>query len=211
MPINDDRDTDDRPLGPAEIEPSLAREDAAVPDKEGDRVGRNRPPKRSQFKPGQSGNPRGRPKRSKNLRTVVSEVMTQNVTYPNKGKRITVPAAQAALNKALGTALKTGSVRDTIALFQLAERYGLAADDAGPGGLAPLQPADEADLADFLRRVRQDLVVALEEAPQLTPEPNEGTSKVADPAATDANAVNPADDTLAPEMTAIDVVEKADR
>ena len=36
-------------------------------------VGYRRPPRHSRFKPGQSGNPRGRPNRSKNINTLMQE------------------------------------------------------------------------------------------------------------------------------------------
>ena len=36
-------------------------------------VGYGRPPEATRFKPGQSGNPKGRPKGSKNLRTLFAE------------------------------------------------------------------------------------------------------------------------------------------
>ena len=38
-------------------------------------VGYKKPPKRTQFKPGQSGNPRGRPKGTKNLKTDLAEAL----------------------------------------------------------------------------------------------------------------------------------------
>ena len=42
-------------------------------DKQNSAVGYGRPPVNRQFKPGQSGNPRGRPKGSKNFPTMFAE------------------------------------------------------------------------------------------------------------------------------------------
>ena len=44
-------------------------------DKQNSAVGYGRPPVNRQFKPGQSGNPRGRPKGSKNFATIFAEAL----------------------------------------------------------------------------------------------------------------------------------------
>lgn len=44
-------------------------------------VGYKRPPKTTRFRPGQSGNSRGRPKGSRNIRTELREVAHEMVTY----------------------------------------------------------------------------------------------------------------------------------
>ena len=45
-----------------------------------DRVGYRRPPKHTRFKPGQSGNPKGRPKHAPNLKTEFLEELGDDVT-----------------------------------------------------------------------------------------------------------------------------------
>ncbi len=203
MSTNDASDPDDhdRDDPPERLAPEAAPEGRATakPPGPGSRTKgpRNQPPKEFQFKPGRSGNPRGRPKRAKNLKTVVRDVMGQKIALRTQGRRTTVSAAEAALNKALATALASGKVRDVIALFQLAERHGLAADDAGPAGLAPLKPEDEADLTDFLRRLKQGLVLAVEDTAQpAAAGPTEPASNATDPAPASAGKTTADDDAV---------------
>src|SRR5258708_20178379 len=50
-------------------------------------VGYGRPPVHSRFKPGKSGNPKGRAKQSRNMRTIVQQVLTEDIHIPT-GRRI---------------------------------------------------------------------------------------------------------------------------
>jgi hypothetical protein len=52
----------------------------------GYRVGYGRPPRSTQFKPGQVGNPKGRPRGSANARTVVERALKKQITV-RKGKK----------------------------------------------------------------------------------------------------------------------------
>jgi hypothetical protein len=49
-------------------------------------IGYKRPPTEKRFQKGRSANPRGRPKESRNLCTVLSEVLNQPVTFKQNGK-----------------------------------------------------------------------------------------------------------------------------
>lgn len=49
-------------------------------------VGYGRPPKETQFKPGQSGNPKGRPKGRKSIQTTFREALEQKVAVTMNGK-----------------------------------------------------------------------------------------------------------------------------
>ena len=61
----------------------------------GQRVGRGNPPKHAQFRKGTSGNPRGRPKGSKNLSTYLMEAARDQVTATVGGRSRTISKLQA--------------------------------------------------------------------------------------------------------------------
>lgn len=68
-------------------------------------VGYGMPPKHSQFQKGKSGNPKGRPKGSVNLDSVVLETFNQKVTITVNGKVKKVPAIQALSTRVLSLAM----------------------------------------------------------------------------------------------------------
>jgi hypothetical protein len=51
------------------------------------KVGYGKPPQRTQFKKGQSGNPKGRPRRSKNVATVAQDALYALVEVNENGRR----------------------------------------------------------------------------------------------------------------------------
>jgi len=69
-------------------------------------VGYKRPPKHSQFKPGQSGNPKGRPKGRRNNRSIFQDIMNEKIEVKegNKSRRLT--KQEAYLRRVITDALK---------------------------------------------------------------------------------------------------------
>lgn len=73
-------------------------------------VGYGKPPKHSQFKPGQSGNPKGRPNGSKSLSTILRKALNERIEVNKGGKRLKCTKLDVAIeqlvNKAAGGDLK---------------------------------------------------------------------------------------------------------
>ena len=87
-----------------------------------DRVGYRRPPKHAQFKKGQSGNPRGRPRRgTTNLTTDLREELAESVRVRD-GDREYYVTKQRAVLKALVAAATKGNVSAATALLALNAR-----------------------------------------------------------------------------------------
>jgi hypothetical protein len=72
------------------------------------KVGYRRPPKETQFKSGQSGNPTGRPKGSQNFHTVLEQELNEKVTINENGIRKVVTKKEAVAKLYVKTALSSG-------------------------------------------------------------------------------------------------------
>ncbi len=81
-------------------------------------IGYKKPPKQAQFQPGQSGNPKGRPKGSKNLATDLQEELGQKIVITEGNKKQTVTKQRAMLKTMFAKALK-GDARSATVLINL--------------------------------------------------------------------------------------------
>lgn len=109
------------------------------PDEEGG-VGYGRPPLHSRFKPGQSGNPRGRPRRKLALEEIANEILQEKTWVTLRGTRKRVAAERAVFYRILEQALK-GDIRAARLLFGMR-----AASSKQDGGSSASFLSDE-DLA----------------------------------------------------------------
>jgi len=116
---------------------------------ETEKVGPTRPPKKYQFKPGQSGNPRGRPKGTRNLGTDLKDILGRRVSIREDGKERRISRQEALLLSLYNKALR-GDVRAATAIINMLSK--LAPASAEPPQAPSLSQNDERILADFLRR-----------------------------------------------------------
>src|ERR1044072_5149308 len=90
-------------------------------------VGYKRPPAHSRFQPGRSGNPSGRPKDSKNFKTLLRQILNEQVPVRDGADTRKVTKREAITRRLIIGALK-GDSRDLRALFRLAGPTGDAED-----------------------------------------------------------------------------------
>jgi hypothetical protein len=112
-------------------------------------IGYGKPPKHTRFKPGQSGNRRGRPSGSRNLRTDLVDELGERILISEGGRRRTVSKQRGMLKQLMAKALK-GDVRAANTVLGLVERLLDARADADMSAAVTAQ--DEAIVDDFLRR-----------------------------------------------------------
>lgn len=82
-------------------------------------VGYKKPPESGKFKPGQSGNPTGRPKGAKNLKTVLEDEFYEKVVLKENGKTMKIPKLQAMIKSLMAKAIK-GDNKSATTLINLA-------------------------------------------------------------------------------------------
>jgi hypothetical protein len=93
------------------------------------RIGYKRPPLATRFKPGQSGNPAGRPKGRKNMKTAVNEIVNGEVDVTVGGKRRCMTLLEALLYRIFNSAV-AGDLKTIPHALNLARMYD---DDDGAG------------------------------------------------------------------------------
>jgi hypothetical protein len=94
-----------------------------MPHETNDEVGYKKPPKHSQFKKGQSGNPRGRPRREKTLDRLLNKVLDAKltITEPN-GRERKIAKKVAVFTQVVNRAVK-GDTKAFLDVFRMLESF----------------------------------------------------------------------------------------
>jgi hypothetical protein len=118
-------------------------------------VGYRQPPLASRFKPGSSGNPKGRPKGRKNLRTLIKEAMTANILIQEGQNSRRVSRIEGVVLRQLQSALK-GSDRAALAVIKMAHQLRFLEDSESNTAETALSPEEERILNELIARSRKD-------------------------------------------------------
>jgi Family of unknown function (DUF5681) len=128
---------------------------AAPPESQGSeqgtyKVGYGRPPLHSRFKRGQSGNPRGRTKQSRNLRTIVKQVSNEQVQIREGDRPRRMPRMEALVRTMFTRAFK--DPKASAALIVLLRQCDYGADHDEPTVDVLRGPDYKAIIDDFFAR-----------------------------------------------------------
>jgi hypothetical protein len=113
-----------------------------------DDTGYKRPPKAHQFKPGKSGNPRGRPKGTRNLSTDLAEISSRRVPIRENGKERRTSRQEAVLLSLYNKALH-GDVKAATSIINMLIKLS-PQDEAAPE--TSVSETDQLIVENFLRR-----------------------------------------------------------
>ena len=124
-------------------------------------IGYGKPPKQNQFKRGKSGNPKGRPKGSKNPGTVVKELNNELIPVTKNGKTKYMTSFRAMMTQIRNDALR-GDQKAQREWRICLETYSEA--DGLPTVPLLLHERDEVVMAGIMDRMRKALTAEILEA-----------------------------------------------
>jgi len=131
--------------------PSKNRQRVARDANDHQAVGYGRPPIGGRFKPGQSGNPKGRRKGSKTVAQSIDETLMRKVTIEEDGRRVILTLQELILRN-LGYAAARRDMTAIKILFALKDRY----QDSSETKLDPteLDPNDRAIIEGYIETLK---------------------------------------------------------
>jgi len=130
------------------LSPPLPSPLTPLPEGRGE-IGNRRPPVATRFRPGRSGNPRGRPKTASRLRALVERELGEVVEANENGLPVRITKLEAAVKQFVNRAAK-GDQRAAQFVFSL------VADDKDPPPPRPAERTREGDatvVAEIVRRL----------------------------------------------------------
>jgi hypothetical protein len=122
-------------------------------------VGFGKPPQHSRFRAGRSGNPKGRPKGSKNLETLLTEALDEKVVVKEEGRRRAITKREVIIkqlvNKSAGADLQ--AIRMLLGIMQGFQSAAADVENSAAGD-QPLSEADRQVMEELSRRLLRSKV-----------------------------------------------------
>lgn len=108
-------------------------------------VGYAKPPKSGQFKKGQSGNPKGRPKGARGVKASLKRELESSMTVRERGREVKLSKAEVLAKGLVGAALK-GDTKARTEILRLDDEFFSENPASGPQVVRAAEP-EEIDLA----------------------------------------------------------------
>jgi hypothetical protein len=116
-------------------------------------VGYGKPPHDTRFRKGQSGNPKGRPKGSSNLASLLRRVMHEKIVITENGQRRTITKLEAVFKQLVNKA----ALGDPRAIHELLQAHALIVEPRGSADREATRPMTLAELIASIDRVTDPL------------------------------------------------------
>src|SRR5262245_3005750 len=100
------RPSTNRRATPSQSLPNFGLRGRPMSENEGHDVGYGKPPKATQWKPGQSGNPKGRPKRTKDVEKLLDLELSKPIRITDGGQAVTMTKREVLIKTVVHDALK---------------------------------------------------------------------------------------------------------
>jgi hypothetical protein len=114
-------------------------------------VGYGKPPAHTQFKPGQSGNKKGRPKGHRNVRTVVKETLNEKIKVKEGDQIRSLTKFEGIVRTMVNSALNRDA-KAQASVMALLRSVGMMDEVPEASNAEPFTANDDVILADYLRR-----------------------------------------------------------
>jgi Family of unknown function (DUF5681) len=137
------------PMAAAGAAEPIAAPPGATENDSSYKVGKGRPPLHSRFKPGQSGNPNGRPKGRKNEKTLLEDIIEKPRYSLREGNRLRKISLREVILRRSGEKAGHGDLKHSEFLFN---RYDAAV--AGEPAQIPLNDDDRKVIESFLKEAQ---------------------------------------------------------
>lgn len=118
--------------------------------KEDYEVGYRKPPKGSQFKPGKSGNPKGRPKGGRGFKQLFQSELNRQVKLTDDGKSRSMSLLEVIVRNLVAKAAKGDARQQAKVIDLLLQQSG--DEDPAQSTAKKLSESDEAILEGFIKR-----------------------------------------------------------
>jgi hypothetical protein len=128
--------------------PTLKKRARSAPDDND--VGYGKPPCAHQFKPGQSGNPKGRPEGAKSETTILHELLQQKISLNERGRTRRITVLEGIMRRIAEDSLK-GNIKS--AAFMLNRLQAMSSGETDESGLSD---DEQTVLETYLKKYKPD-------------------------------------------------------